>query len=48
MVESRCGILCGECEYREKMNCKGCIAIAKPFWGDACPVKSWCEEKKHN
>jgi hypothetical protein len=28
------------------MNCKGCIAITKPFWGDACPVKVCCEEKK--
>ena len=47
MIESRCGLLCGECEYREKMNCGGCVAIAKPFWGDACPVKSCCEGKKH-
>ena len=23
MVESRCGILCGECGYREQMNCGG-------------------------
>ena len=45
MVESRCGILCGECEYREKMNCGGCIHIEKPFWGDSCPVKSCCESK---
>ena len=45
MVESRCGILCGECEYREKMNCGGCVHIEKPFWGDSCPVKSCCESK---
>jgi len=25
------------------MNCEGCIAIDKPFWGDFCPVKSCCE-----
>ena len=48
MVESRCGILCSKCEYQEKMNCKGCIAIDRPFWGDSCPVKSCCEEQKHN
>ena len=47
MVESRCGLLCSKCEYREKMNCKGCVAISKPFWGDACPVKNCCEGKKH-
>ncbi|MCL2753395.1 MAG: DUF3795 domain-containing protein, partial [Defluviitaleaceae bacterium] len=39
MIESRCGILCSECEYRESMNCGGCVKIAKPFWGDFCPVK---------
>lgn len=45
MVESRCGILCGACEYRDKMHCGGCVHIDKPFWGDACPVKSCCESK---
>jgi len=45
MVESRCGILCGQCDYREQMNCKGCIQIEKPFWGESCPVKSCCESK---
>ena len=47
MVESRCGILCNQCDYREKVNCEGCVTITKPFWGDACPVKSCCEEKEH-
>lgn len=45
MAESRCGILCSECGYREQINCGGCIAIQKPFWGDECPVKSCCENK---
>lgn len=46
MIESRCGILCGECEYRETMSCKGCLNIENPFWGE-CPVKVCCENKKH-
>lgn len=46
MAESRCGILCGECAYREETHCMGCISIDKPFWGDRCPVKSCCEEKQ--
>ena len=46
-AESRCGLLCSECSYREQMSCAGCICIGKPFWGDVCPVKSCCEEKKH-
>lgn len=24
--EAKCGIQCDKCEYREKFNCKGCIA----------------------
>ena len=45
MIESRCGILCGECSFRESVGCKGCVSIGKPFWGESCPVKSCCEEK---
>ena len=45
MIQSRCGILCNECEYKNKV-CSGCLVINKPFWGDACPVKSCCEIKK--
>ena len=33
IVESRCGILCGECYYMEKKSCGGCVNITKPFWG---------------
>ncbi|MCI8537780.1 MAG: DUF3795 domain-containing protein [Oscillospiraceae bacterium] len=47
MVDSRCGILCGECGYRERMGCAGCTQIQKPFWGGSCPVKLCCEEKRH-
>lgn len=46
MIESRCGILCSKCEYKEPMNCSGCINISKPFWGEQCPVKLCCENKK--
>ncbi|MGL1893648.1 MAG: DUF3795 domain-containing protein [Spirochaetaceae bacterium] len=45
MIESRCGILCSECEYKTSMNCEGCIKISKPFWGDKCPIKDCCESK---
>ena len=47
MTESRCGLLCSECAYREQMNCKGCVYIQKPFWGESCPVKSCSEAKGH-
>lgn len=45
MVESRCGILCSACEFRENVGCRGCTEIERPFWGERCPVKSCCEEK---
>lgn len=45
MIVSRCGILCGECAYRESMGCAGCTEIEKPFWGDSCPVRTCCEAK---
>lgn len=45
MTESRCGLLCSKCAYREEVNCNGCVNIERPFWGDGCPVKSCCEEK---
>jgi hypothetical protein len=46
MVESRCGILCSKlgCDKLFNVNCKGCINISKPFWGE-CPVKKCCEER---
>lgn len=35
---ARCGIYCGDCEYRAEMNCPGCVGTqGKPFWG-SCPV----------
>lgn len=45
MIQSRCGILCEECHYKEEVGCKGCVNIDKPFWGESCPVKSCCENK---
>lgn len=45
MAESRCGILCGECEYRNQPGCMGCTQITKPFWSESCPVKNCCEGK---
>ena len=45
MIQSRCGILCNECGYKEEVNCAGCVAMNKPFWGESCPVKECCEGK---
>lgn len=44
MIESRCGLLCNECSYRETANCPGCLNTEKVFWGE-CRVKNCCESK---
>lgn len=44
VVVSRCGIDCGTCSFKEKMGCKGCVAMETPFWGE-CSVKKCCESK---
>ena len=31
MIESRCGILCSQCTYKEQTGCRGCVNIEKPF-----------------
>ena len=46
MIESRCGIKCNSCEYKDQMGCAGCIHIKKPFWGEACPIKDCVEQKQ--
>ena len=47
MVESRCGVVCSECTFKEKKGCKGCVTVDKPFWGD-CIIKTCCESKSLN
>ena len=39
MIESRCGIICSECEFKSKIGCAGCINIEHPFWGEDFPCK---------
>ena len=48
MFESRCGVCCFQCERKEKVSCKGCLEITKPFWGGECKVKSCSESRELN
>ncbi|MCR1954057.1 DUF3795 domain-containing protein [Clostridioides mangenotii] len=48
MIESRCGLLCDKCGYKDEVECIGCLNIQKPFWGEVCPIKSCCESKEYN
>lgn len=45
MVESRCGLLCSQCSFRESANCPGCLLTEKLFWGE-CPIKNCCEDRE--
>ncbi|MDL2287141.1 pyridoxamine 5'-phosphate oxidase family protein [Eubacteriales bacterium OttesenSCG-928-G02] len=47
-VQSRCGLLCSFCSYREEYNCGGCIETnGNPFHGE-CPVAKCCQDKTYN
>ena len=42
---ARCGAYCGDCEWREKMNCLGCqMTNGTMFWGE-CSVAKCSIEK---
>lgn len=44
-VDSRCGLHCTGCEYKESCGCKGCIETdGHPFHGE-CPVAVCCQNK---
>lgn len=44
-VQSRCGLLCHGCSFKESCGCKGCIeSMGNPFHG-ACPIALCCQEK---
>jgi hypothetical protein len=40
-----CGTYCLSCDWKDKMNCKGCKdSNANPFWGN-CAIANCCIEK---
>ena len=45
MYQSRCGLLCNECENREKCDCPGCLELEEGNWAGDCVVKTCCEER---
>lgn len=46
MIESRCGLSCEECSYRELYKCGGCIQTqGNPFHGE-CPVAKCCQARE--
>lgn len=48
MVDSRCGLLCSKCTYREPCNCGGCIETnGHPFHGE-CHIAVCCQTKGYS
>ncbi len=46
VVDSRCGLHCIGCEFKEPYHCGGCIETnGHPFHGE-CPVAVCCQEKE--
>ena len=44
-VQSRCGLLCNFCDFKEPYHCGGCIGTnGHPFHGE-CPVAKCCQGK---
>lgn len=44
-IDSRCGLNCTDCSWRESHGCKGCIETnGNPFHGK-CPVADCCQTK---
>ena len=45
MIDTRCGLRCEGCTFKEPYNCGGCIETnGRPFHGE-CPVAKCCQEK---
>ena len=45
IIDTRCGLCCAECEWREPNNCRGCIeSNGQPFHGE-CPVAVCAQNK---
>ena len=45
MIDSRCGLCCAGCSFRDSHGCGGCIeTMGHPFHG-ACPIALCCQEK---
>lgn len=45
MVDSRCGLHCSDCDWKESNGCGGCIETGgHPFHGE-CPIAICCQKK---
>ncbi len=47
MAETYCGKSCGDCEYREPMNCPGCKTGPGKSWSRDCEIAACVRAKGH-
>lgn len=47
MAENYCGKSCGQCQYRETMNCPGCKVGPGRLYGGDCELAKCAREKGH-
>ncbi len=46
-IETRCGLICADCIYRESTGCGGCIVTnGHPFHGE-CRLAVCCQDRGH-
>ena len=46
-IQSRCGLCCDTCGFKESHGCGGCIETnGNPFHGE-CPVAKCCQDRGH-
>lgn len=44
-IESRCGLLCDTCTFKESNGCMGCVETnGHPFYGE-CHIAKCCQDK---
>ena len=48
MIESRCGLLCSECEYKVQMNCGDAYILRNHFGVRAARLRPVVNQKKRN
>lgn len=48
MIESRCGLICSTCSFKESHGCGGCVeTMGNPFYGE-CRIARCCQGNGHS
>lgn len=48
MIESRCGLICSSCSFKQSHGCRGCVeTMGNPFYGE-CHIAQCCQDNGHS